>query len=1626
MRTQRRRIRLSNPLTHILLSCWVIAGVFFRVPAPRAAVPPAGYEILSRSTSQYLARGTRFVVFSNPILTPVGAYYRISLTPLGTVSAPAFSLSGFEGDSLDCRFELRNAGNVADSIEVTSSIVPPSTIGLGSVLFFHDSNANSEFDTGEDNRSFLNLAPGEGIDLSTLVVLSSGRGGGESFLAVRAEVGDETTRHLEESVVRIVTRAGPTNTLHVGPADNPKALPGGEGSPDDVARADVGLSSRSVVFENDVLNEGREAEVVQIEPVEPSGWPAGVDVAVLDTSGNELQTSSANPHALLLGQLDTGEKKRIQVRVTSRSESFYTVVDDSLSIRFRVRSLLDTTRVNETDDRVVLAEPFNAAAAVSLEQTFKENQAAFGDVVTFVTAVTNLTDSVRVDDVVVRETVQPTLDFLGSPTFEMSGSDIVWHAGPLAPGERRESVVKFVVNSRVSRGWTKITGDVRGTALARDVFAGPVVNVLKVDNDIFSDEGIILGDVFVDADKNGKRDKGDKGIPKVAVFLESGEYALTDSTGRFSIPRVFSGYRVVRIDEGTLPLGCVDMTAVSMQSNAAFGTERVVHLIPSGHAVVSFPLPPGTAELVPRPRAVSLDEHADSLSTRGDVFPTDRELASARAGEHELLGLIEPADRSVVTKKDQIEVAARVPLGSRFELVCNGKAVSEKQLGKKVIRLEDRVEELTYYGVKIESGWNTITLRAEPVDGSAPLVDSVTVALAGRPASITLSPERVILPADGYSTETIRVELRDEIGLPAINGLLATVVDGDSLVVGTDENPGQPGFQIASHDGECLLRVRPSSTTGRERIAVESHGVTASCLVAYVPPQRRMLLAGIIEGRLGAVDASGSGDPLGLENYDDGLRAGGESRFFVQGTAFAGINLTARVDSKKRYDDPLLKTDNPQTQYTIYGDASELHYAAPAQGGNYIALERGQSFLRYGDFRSPLTEGEFLAYKRSATGVEGAIVSGATGVNAFVTKTDFFTVRDEIPGDGTSGYYYLSRSPVVENSIHLVIEVRDRYQPEKVLEVTPLVEHRDFTVNYFNGAILMKQPVPAFSGELNPVMIVAIYEAESSNEGNTVYGVRGDLAGNGRFKLGASAVTEDGDGSDYALYGANGGVSLGKLDLSGEIARSEDGVAGEGSAYKLQLGAKNLRGEHSVYMRKVDGGFLNPSFAGSAHELFSEKAGFDSHLKLARDFSIDSHGHKHRFENTGEQKDNIDVFGKYEGSVFMLGGGVRAARQDRDGDERESLLSMVGAGVKAGSRGEFETHWEMNQSREVVDDYPDRLRSALSFAVLERYKVVATHEYLSGHDRPATHQLLAGVEARAGRNSTVYSKYAMSRTANDERLGTIMGLRQNVLISPDFKGSFDIEGFRSFSSQSEEEYVALKTGLSRSIKGESLVEGQYEYRWQRAAERHLFRIDALKEFENGVSVLFKDALSIGSYDGRRSSFTTEGRLAGVYRPEVTPVQTLLLIKTQYDKYSPVDPEAIVWTTVVSTDVNVMPEPAHELRFKLAFKRVEDYSLGISETGRNYLVLSQYVYRFARKWDVDVWGRFLGQGSAGTRQTGAGIEIGRVLFDRIRIGAGYSVNGFEDRDMAENEAWEKGFGLRLQLILADWMFNGYRF
>ncbi len=70
---------------------------------------------------------------------------------------------------------------------------------------------------------------------------------------------------------------------------------------------------------------------------------------------------------------------------------------------------------------------------------------------------------------------------------------------------------------------------------------------------IYSSCTTLVGRVYRDTQKTGHFERGDRGIPDVRIFLESGESVTTDPDGRFSFACVREGMHVARLDPTTLP-----------------------------------------------------------------------------------------------------------------------------------------------------------------------------------------------------------------------------------------------------------------------------------------------------------------------------------------------------------------------------------------------------------------------------------------------------------------------------------------------------------------------------------------------------------------------------------------------------------------------------------------------------------------------------------------------------------------------------------------------------------------------------------------------------------------------------------------------------------------------------------------------------------------------------------------------------------------------------------------------------------------------------------------------------------------------------------------------------------------
>ena len=93
-------------------------------------------------------------------------------------------------------------------------------------------------------------------------------------------------------------------------------------------------------------------------------------------------------------------------------------------------------------------------------------------------------------------------------------------------------------------------------------FINPIVEsnvasaTVDVDSENFSEKGIIVGVIYLDLDKNGKYDnQKDISIPGIKVFLENGDFSITDENGKYSIYGEDATTHIGKIDKKSLIKG---------------------------------------------------------------------------------------------------------------------------------------------------------------------------------------------------------------------------------------------------------------------------------------------------------------------------------------------------------------------------------------------------------------------------------------------------------------------------------------------------------------------------------------------------------------------------------------------------------------------------------------------------------------------------------------------------------------------------------------------------------------------------------------------------------------------------------------------------------------------------------------------------------------------------------------------------------------------------------------------------------------------------------------------------------------------------------------------------------------
>ena len=606
--------------------------------------------------------------------------------------------------------------------------------------------------------------------------------------------------------------------------------------------------------------------------------------------------------------------------------------------------------------------------------------------------------------------------------------------------------------------------------------------------------------------------------------------------------------------------------------------------------------------------------------------------------------ILSPGDAQVLATA-QTRVVVKGALGTQLTLRVNGVDLPATRIGR--LRRVDafNLQVADYVGVDLKPGLNTLELLQTPsvaAPGSAseshpatitgPAPDSpadvppglplnlpasqrITLTAPGALAQLRLSAAPLGLPADGPSRVRIRIEPLDAAGLPVTSPTPVTLTASRGRWQVRDLDPAEPGLQIFVEGGLRVVELEAPAEPGDVQVQASSGDARAQLKLGFNAELRPLIAVGVVEGVLhlhrlapGALQPARAQDGFeqalqtAASRFANGAgTAAGRSALFLKGKVLGDALLTLAYDSDKDSRDRLFRDIQPAEFYPVYGDDSEKGFDAQSTGRLYLRLDRGASFVLYGDFNTQADdrlagadgstglapdERRLGQYSRSLNGARAQLQSddGRNRLTAFAAQTSSRQVIDELPALGSSGPYRVSRTPMLENSETVALLTRDRNQPSRVLRSVALARFVDYEIETLGGGILLRAPLASLDAGFNPNSVRVTYEVEAGGAKRWVAGAALRTEATAQLALSASLVRDDDAQHALRLQSAGAQWRLAPATaLAVEAAHTESvlataaGIATSGQAGRVVLRHDGERLKLLAQAVSASAGFDNPS-----------------------------------------------------------------------------------------------------------------------------------------------------------------------------------------------------------------------------------------------------------------------------------------------------------------------------------------------------------------------------------------------------------------------------------------------------------------
>ena len=682
--------------------------------------------------------------------------------------------------------------------------------------------------------------------------------------------------------------------------------------------------------------------------------------------------------------------------------------------------------------------------------------------------------------------------------------------------------------------------------------------------------------------------------------------------------------------------------------------------------------------------------------------------------------------------------------------------------------------------VGLEDGENRLRAEIKNADGSIAKVITRDVYFAGPPIRAEAVVDRSNLVADGKSRPVMALRLFDRSGKPARPGMTGNFTVRDPYRSWFDVEDAKTNDLIrvgdrSAHyrigkDGIAFIELAPTTRSGEVIVDLEFENQRRQELRGWLAPvDREWILVGFAEGSAAHRTLSDNMNAALDAGFEEGYADEGRVAFFAKGQIKGEYLLTLAYDSDRERDDSRFETVvDPNAYYPLYADGSEQRFEAASQRKLYVKLERQQFVALFGDFETGLSVTELARFQRVFNGFKADYRGDAVGYSVFAAESDQAFNRDEIQGDGTSGLYRLSRSPIIMNSETVRIETRDRFDSGQVLSTQALTRFLDYTIDPLNGTLFFKQPVASRDLDFNPVFIVVEYESQTDADAELVAGGRVS-AGSDTLEVGATYITDETTGAESDLSGVDlrWQVSSNTL-VKAEYATTnamQGGSSLSGSASKIELEHNSEFADVRAYIREVEEDF-GLGFQ-SASDRGVRRLGLEGKSKLSESLTLQGEAAWQQQLATEDIRNVARASLRYENDSFSSTLGLSHAEDKfEDGDRRVSDLAEIGL-----SQQLFDNRVRLRISGSTAlsdgaenADYPDSIIVGVDFKLRDNLELVTEYETSTGESIDAS-MTRVGLRASPWQRAQLNSSVTNEVTEFGPRLFANVGLVQGIQLT---------------------------------------------------------------------------------------------------------------------------------------------------------------------------------------------------------------------------------------------------------------------